>query len=142
MPLPPHRLSFRTRKVQLLPHIRTQIMDKLALHAAPAERSQSRLGNRRLKPPLSLTHHRIAIPQQRLIIKLQGLKEKSLVNETLEKVDALKPIADKLGATLAQLGLAWCVANEHCSTVIMGATKEHQVCIHIHTDASVCLCPC
>ena len=58
---------------------------------------------------------------------MQGLKEKSLVNETLDKVDKLKPIAEKVGATLAQLGLAWCVANEHCSTVIMGATKEHQV---------------
>lgn len=57
----------------------------------------------------------------------KGLKEKSLVDQTLEKVDKLKPIAEKLGATLAQLGLAWCVANEHCSTVIMGATKEHQL---------------
>lgn len=73
---------------------------------------------------------------------LQGLKEKSLVNETLEKVDALKPIADKLGATLAQLGLAWCVANEHCSTVIMGATKEHQVCTHTYTHAYRCLFSC
>ena len=58
---------------------------------------------------------------------LQGLKEKSLVNETLEKVDALKPIADELGASLAQLALAWCANNPHVSTVIMGATKEHQV---------------
>ena len=59
---------------------------------------------------------------------LQGLKEKSLVDETLEKVDALKPIAEELGATLAQLALAWCARNPHVSTVIMGATKEHQVC--------------
>ena len=58
---------------------------------------------------------------------LQGLKEKSLVNETLDKVDALKPIADDLGASLAQLALAWCAKNPHVSTVIMGATKEHQV---------------
>ena len=58
---------------------------------------------------------------------MQGLKEKSLVNETLDKVDALKPIAEELGASLAQLALAWCAKNPHVSTVIMGATKEHQV---------------
>lgn len=69
---------------------------------------------------------------------MQGLKEKSLVEETLDKVDKLKPIAEKLGATLAQLGLAWCVANEHCSTVIMGATKEHQVTLQ---DLGNLLCP-
>lgn len=61
---------------------------------------------------------------------VQGLKEKSLVDETLEKVDALKPIAEELGASLAQLGLAWCAKNPHVSTVIMGATKEHQVPPH------------
>lgn len=59
---------------------------------------------------------------------MQGLKEKSLVDETLEKVDALKPIAEELGASLAQLALAWCAKNPNVSTVIMGATKEHQVC--------------
>lgn len=62
---------------------------------------------------------------------MQGLKEKSLVEETLEKVDALKPIAEEMGASLAQLALAWCAKNPHVSTVIMGATKEHQVCCHI-----------
>lgn len=61
---------------------------------------------------------------------VQGLKEKSLVEETLEKVDALKPIAEELGASLAQLALAWCAKNPNVSTVIMGATKEHQVCCH------------
>jgi len=42
------------------------------------------------------------------LLDMQGLKEKSLVNETLDKVDALKPIAEELGASLAQLALAWC----------------------------------
>ena len=32
----------------------------------------------------------------------------SLVDEKLDKVDALKPIAEDLGCTLAQLSLAWC----------------------------------
>ena len=47
----------------------------------------------------------------------------SLVEEKLNKVDALKPIAEELGCSLAQLSLAWCVSNPNVSTTIMGATK-------------------
>lgn len=42
-------------------------------------------------------------------------------------MDALKPIAESLGCSLAQLSLAWCVSNLHVSTVILGATKPEQV---------------
>ena len=45
----------------------------------------------------------------------------------LDVVDALKPIADELGCTFAQLALAWCAKNPHVSTVITGATKVEQV---------------
>ncbi len=38
----------------------------------------------------------------------QGLREKKLAQENLDKVDKLKPIAEKLGVPLAQLALAWC----------------------------------
>ena len=57
----------------------------------------------------------------------QGLKEKKLVESNLEKVDRLKPIAKELGCSLAQLALAWCIRNEHVSSVITGATKREQV---------------
>ncbi|KAK9805605.1 hypothetical protein WJX72_007413 [[Myrmecia] bisecta] len=57
----------------------------------------------------------------------KGLKEKKLVDETLDKVDKLKPIADKLGVTLAQLAIGWAARNPHVSSVITGATKEEQV---------------
>ena len=40
----------------------------------------------------------------------QGLKEKKLAQDNLDKVDKLKPIAEKLGVPLAQLALAWCAA--------------------------------
>lgn len=72
---------------------------------------------------------------------VQGLKEKSLVDETLDKVDALKPIAKELGATLAQLALAWCARNPHVSTVIMGATKQHQVCQPFPSQLSAAASP-
>lgn len=41
----------------------------------------------------------------------QGLREKKLAQENLDKVDKLKPIAEKLGVPLAQLALAWCAVG-------------------------------
>jgi voltage-dependent potassium channel beta subunit len=45
----------------------------------------------------------------------------------IEKVRLLLPVAQELGCTLAQLALAWCLTNEHVSTVITGASKPEQV---------------
>ncbi|KAI9331052.1 NADP-dependent oxidoreductase domain-containing protein [Obelidium mucronatum] len=47
--------------------------------------------------------------------------------ERLAKIDKLKPIAEKLGATLAQLSLAWTIKNPNVSTVITGASRASQV---------------
>lgn len=47
--------------------------------------------------------------------------------QQLEVVRQLKPIADELGCTLAQLALAWCLKNPHVSTVITGASRRSQV---------------
>jgi voltage-dependent potassium channel beta subunit len=43
------------------------------------------------------------------------------------KVVELKHIADELGATTAQVALAWCASNPHVSTVITGASRVEQV---------------
>ena len=43
------------------------------------------------------------------------------------RVEKLRPIADELGCTLAQLALAWCTKNPHVSTVITGASRVSQV---------------
>ncbi|UPG93658.1 potassium channel beta subunit family protein [Luteibacter aegosomatissinici] len=45
----------------------------------------------------------------------------------LKTVRALAPIADELGIPLARLALAWCLKNPHVSTVILGASKKHQL---------------
>jgi voltage-dependent potassium channel beta subunit len=45
----------------------------------------------------------------------------------LAKVEKLRPIADELGCSLAQLALAWCTKNPNVSTVITGASKASQV---------------
>jgi voltage-dependent potassium channel beta subunit len=43
------------------------------------------------------------------------------------KVERLRPIADRLGCSLAQLSIAWCAANPNVSTVITGASRASQV---------------
>jgi voltage-dependent potassium channel beta subunit len=61
---------------------------------------------------------------------LQGydwIKESVITPERVAKVKQLKPIAEELGCTLAQLGLAWCLSNPNVSTVITGASRAAQV---------------
>lgn len=55
------------------------------------------------------------------------IKESVITPDRVEKVRKLKPIADELGCTQAQLGLAWCLSNPHVSTVITGASRAEQV---------------
>ena len=45
----------------------------------------------------------------------------------IEKVKKLTTIAERLGASTAQLSLAWAAKNPNVSTVILGATKPQQV---------------
>ncbi len=43
------------------------------------------------------------------------------------KIERLRPIADRLGCTMAQLSLAWCTKHPMVSSVITGASKASQV---------------
>ena len=45
----------------------------------------------------------------------------------IAKVRQLTPIAEELDCTLAQLAIAWCLANPHVSSVITGASRVEQV---------------
>lgn len=45
----------------------------------------------------------------------------------LKRAGSLKPIADELGCTRAQLALAWCLKNPNVSTVISGASRPDQL---------------
>lgn len=47
--------------------------------------------------------------------------------QNVDKARRLRPLAEELGCTLAQLALAWCLKNEDVSTVITGASKPQQV---------------
>ena len=39
----------------------------------------------------------------------------------------LRPLAQRLGCSLAQLALAWCAANPHVSSVLTGASSAAQL---------------
>ncbi len=45
----------------------------------------------------------------------------------LARIERLRPIADRLGCTMAQLSLAWCTKHPMVSSVITGASKVSQV---------------
>jgi aryl-alcohol dehydrogenase-like predicted oxidoreductase len=50
-----------------------------------------------------------------------------LNDELLTAVERLRPIADGLGITMAQLSLAWVLNNPNVSSAIVGATRPEQV---------------
>jgi len=57
---------------------------------------------------------------------INGLEEKNF-DTILDKVEKLKPIAESVGATLAQLAIAWTITNPNVSTCITGASRKEQV---------------
>ena len=48
-------------------------------------------------------------------------------DEVLTQVQKLKPIADDLGITMAQLAVAWVLANQNVAGAIIGASRPEQV---------------
>ncbi len=59
--------------------------------------------------------------------ELSWLKDKSVVEENLNKVTELTKLAKELGINIPLLALAWCLKNENVSTVILGASKTSQL---------------
>jgi len=57
----------------------------------------------------------------------ERFKEQNLTAENAAKVKALKPIADELGITRAQLALAWVLRQAGVASVITGATRVEQL---------------
>ena len=63
-------------------------------------------------------------PEYNMFNRMKLEKEGS---DRLNKVKRLGKVADKLGISLAQLSLAWCLKNKNVSTVILGATNTKQL---------------
>lgn len=65
---------------------------------------------------------------QTRLATMEWLKERTLGDtEKMEKVKKLHLLAKELGASLAQVALAWCLKNKNVSTVILGASKVSQL---------------
>ena len=58
---------------------------------------------------------------------LEWLKERNLTQERITAVLALGLLAKELGLSLPVMSLAWCLKNPNVSTVILGASKLHQL---------------
>lgn len=58
---------------------------------------------------------------------MQWLKEASLTEERLDKIRKLDKIAKDLDTSLPKLAVGWCLKNQNVSTVILGASKVHQL---------------
>ena len=57
----------------------------------------------------------------------EWLKDNWVKEDNLKKVNKLSELADKLGISLPQLSIAWCLKNPNVSTAILGATKLTQL---------------
>lgn len=58
---------------------------------------------------------------------LRAQLESAEGRKKIETAAALKPIADDLGCSMAQLAIAWCLKNPNVSTVILGASRVEQL---------------
>jgi aryl-alcohol dehydrogenase-like predicted oxidoreductase len=48
-------------------------------------------------------------------------------DSTLERVQRLGPIAERLGVTITELALAWVLREENVAAAIVGASRPEQV---------------
>lgn len=57
----------------------------------------------------------------------EWLRDRLSDEAAIARVERLRPIADRLGCTMAQLAIAWCTRHPMVSTVITGASRPDQV---------------
>ncbi|RMH72650.1 MAG: aldo/keto reductase [Gemmatimonadetes bacterium] len=67
------------------------------------------------------------IPEDSRLARMDWLRDRLYQEDILSPVRQMKTIADELGCSRAQLALAWALAQEGVSSVIMGATKLEQL---------------
>ena len=70
------------------------------------------------------TGSRMSLPDYKFL--RDNLESKEGANN-IKKVVRLSKISDKLGISMAQLSIAWCLKNNNVSTVILGATNTKQL---------------
>jgi voltage-dependent potassium channel beta subunit len=127
------------------------LADRHSLHAPITEQSQYNLLERRrveqeyrrlhaetgygntiwspLASGLLTGKYRDGIPEgsRGALAGYEWLRDRLSDAEAIAKVERLRPIADRLGCSMAQLAIAWCTRNPMVSTVITGASRPDQV---------------
>ncbi|MBN1681831.1 MAG: aldo/keto reductase [Anaerolineae bacterium] len=68
-----------------------------------------------------------AVPEDSRLAQLDWLREAIMKEEVLNAVRQIKPIADDLGVSRAQLAIAWTLRQPGVSSAITGATKTRQL---------------
>ncbi|MFZ0342434.1 MAG: aldo/keto reductase family protein [Gaiellaceae bacterium] len=58
---------------------------------------------------------------------MSGFMARVLDEPLLERVQELRPVADELGLSMAQLALAWVLREENVASAIIGASRPEQV---------------
>lgn len=58
---------------------------------------------------------------------MDWLKDRTLVEDRIEKCKKLAELASEIGTSMAKLAIAWCAKNSNVSTVILGASKVSQL---------------
>ena len=67
------------------------------------------------------------IPQDSRFGREQWAADRFVTEENVARVRRLKPVADALGISRAQLALAWTLRRPGISSAIIGATRPEQV---------------
>jgi len=67
------------------------------------------------------------VPEGSRFARFEQFRQRFLTEENARRVRALKPIADELGITRAQLALAWLLHQPGVTSVITGATRVEQI---------------
>jgi aryl-alcohol dehydrogenase-like predicted oxidoreductase len=57
----------------------------------------------------------------------EAIKDRYLNDATLTAIAGLEPIAADLGLTMAQLAIAWVLANDNVATALVGASRPEQI---------------
>jgi aryl-alcohol dehydrogenase-like predicted oxidoreductase len=65
--------------------------------------------------------------------------QRFLRDDVLAKVQELRPVADELGLSMAQLAVAWVLQNDNVAAAIIGASRPEQV--HENVKASGVVIP-
>lgn len=66
--------------------------------------------------------------------ELSWLKDRTVVENNLEKIRKLSEFAKEIGMSLPNLAISWCIKNPNVSTAILGASKTSQLTENIKSS--------